>query len=91
MLEYLPPTSMTPHKPRPLQKFSLFMGWLSFILAVVCAVFFFIKKEDLGIRDPITTSFMASMFFFICVGGLAFVMGKADIPDFKVRRDEKED
>lgn len=82
---------MTPHKPRPLQKFSLFMGWLSFILAVVCAVFFFIKKEELGIRDPITSSFMASMFFFICVGGLLFVMGKANIPDFKIRRDEEED
>ncbi len=73
---------------RPLQKFARVVGKISYLLFVVCGVFWYLKRQELGAADPVTTSFLASMFFFVMVGFLLGIMGNTDIPDLRVRRSE---
>ncbi len=66
-----------------LQKLSLVSGVVSFILAVVAGVLLYFRIESVGSDNPISASLMASTFFFICVGIILTIIGKADIPSFK--------
>ena len=66
-----------------LQKTATLSGKLSFMAAVVCAVFLYLKTRELGSDDPITASFIAGIFFFAFVGGLLLYIGNANIPSFK--------
>ena len=59
--------------------------WPRYLLGVVCGIFWYLKRQELGATDPVTASFLASMFFFVLVGFLLGIMGNADIPDLKVR------
>ena len=61
------------------------MGKICYLLAVVSGVFWYLKRGELGATDPITASFLASLFFFLFVGFLLGIMGNADIPDLKIR------
>ena len=67
-----------------LQKFSLVMSMVSFVLAITSAVILYFKVESLGSQHPISASLMASTFFFICVGAILAIMGNADLPSFKI-------
>ena len=67
-----------------LQKVSLFMSVVSFVLAIVSAVMLYFKVESVGSQHPISASLMASTFFFICVGAILAIMGNADLPSFKI-------
>ncbi len=67
-----------------LQKFSTLLSIVSFILAVVCAVFLYIKVQDIGMKNPVSASFLASVFFFCFIGVLFSIMGNANIPSFRV-------
>ena len=66
------------------QKVSLVSGVVSFVLAVVCVVIFYIKLDDLGFNHPISASLLASIFFFVFVGVVLFSIGKSDMPSLKV-------
>lgn len=66
-----------------LQKMSIVMGALSFLLAVVCAVALHFKVEELGMQHTISASLLASTFFFVFIGFVLIVMGKADLPSFR--------
>ncbi|MCW9048465.1 MAG: hypothetical protein OQK46_10340 [Gammaproteobacteria bacterium] len=68
-----------------LQKISLVSGTISFILSIACMVWLFIRYQNQGLNDPISVSLMASIFFFICVGGVLVVITKANIPDFNIK------
>jgi hypothetical protein len=79
------------HKPRLLQKVALLVGKLCFLVAIVSGVFLYLKINELGADHPVSASFLASVFFFIFVGILLSIVGKADIPDLTIRPSEKED
>lgn len=66
-----------------LQKLSLTLGILSFLLSVVTGVWLYLRIESVGADNPISASLMASTFFFICVGVILTIIGRADIPSFK--------
>jgi hypothetical protein len=66
-----------------LQKLSIVFSAISFALAVVTGVVLYFKLESIGSDHPVSASLMASVFFFICVGVILAVIGRADIPSFK--------
>ena len=72
-----------------LQKVSLVSAAVSFVLAIITGVFLYLRLESVGSDNPISASLMASTFFFICVGVVLTVMGKADIPSFKIDNPEE--
>ena len=72
-----------------LQKVSLVSAAVSFVLAIITGVFLYLRLESVGSDNPISASLMASTFFFICVGVVLTVMGKADIPSFKIDNSEE--
>lgn len=67
-----------------LQKVSLISGIVSFLLALVSGVVLYLRLESVGSDNPISASLMASTFFFICVGVVLTIMGKANLPSFKM-------
>ena len=71
-----------------LQKVSLVSAVVSFLLALTSGVMLYLRLESVGSDNPISASFMASTFFFICVGVVLTVIGKADIPSFKIDNSE---
>ncbi|WP_126452475.1 hypothetical protein [Sulfuriflexus mobilis] len=71
-----------------LQKVSLVSAVVSFVLALTSGVMLYLRLESVGSDNPISASFMASTFFFICVGVVLTVIGKADIPSFKIDNSE---
>lgn len=73
-----------------LQRVSLGAGMLGFILAVVCAVLLYGRMDGSGGHDPITASLMASIFFFLCVGGILTFIGMCNLPSFKIDLSAKE-
>ena len=71
-----------------LQKISLISAVVSFVLALTSGVLLYLRLESVGSDNPISASFMASTFFFICVGVVLTIIGKADIPSFKIDSSE---
>ena len=67
-----------------LQRFSLYTGVVSFILAAVCGVLLYFRVDEVGDYNPISASLMASIFFFICVGVILTIIGRSDLPSFKL-------
>ena len=72
-----------------LQKLSLFFAVISFILAFISGVLLYLRLESVGSDNPISASLMASTFFFIFVGVVLIIIGKADIPSFKFDDSER--
>lgn len=75
---------------RPLQKVARVAGKLCYLLCIVCGVFWYLKRQELGATDPVTASFLASTFFFVFVGFLLGIMGNADLPDLRIRSSKDE-
>lgn len=71
-----------------LQKISIVSAVISFVLAIITAVMLYLRLESVGSDNPISASLMASIFFFICVGAVLTVIGKADLPSFKTDKIE---
>ena len=67
-----------------LQKVSLVSAVVSFVLALTSGVMLYLRLESVGMDNPISASFLASTFFFICVGVVLTVIGTADLPSFKI-------
>jgi len=70
------------------QKISLVSAGVSFVLALTSGVVLYLRWDSVGGNNPITASFMASTFFFICVGFVLTIMGTADLPSFKIDNSE---
>ena len=66
------------------QKASLVSGVISFILAVVCGVYLYMRLDVVDKQDPVNASLMASIFFFIFVGVILTIIGRSNIPSFKI-------
>ena len=71
-----------------LQKISLASAVISFVLAFIFGVMLYLRLESVGSDNPISASLMASTFFFICVGVVLTIIGKADLPSFKIDNSE---
>jgi len=71
-----------------LQKLSLVSAVVSFILALISGVVLYLRLESMGVDNPISASFLASTFFFICVGVVLSIIGTADVPSFKFDNSE---
>jgi len=72
-----------------LQKLSLFSAVVSFVLAFTSAGMLYLRLESVGSDNPISASLMASTFFFLFVGVIFIIIGKADIPSFKFDDSER--
>lgn len=66
------------------QKASLVSGVISFILAMVCGVLLYMRLEVVDKQDPVNASLLASVFFFVFVGIILTIIGRANIPSFKI-------
>jgi hypothetical protein len=73
------------------QKISFYCAMGSYICAVATFIGIFIMKEEYGFEHPITSSFMASVVFFIGVGVVLQVIGSANLPSLKFDVKEKEE
>lgn len=68
-----------------LQKVASVSGVISFILSAVCGVWLYLHAAKVEGPDPISASLAASIFFFICVGIVLTVIGRSDLPSFKIK------
>lgn len=66
-----------------LQKFAVWAGVASFIVAAVCGVLLYARVQATGFDNPISASLLASVFFFIFVGILLSIIGRSNLPSFR--------
>lgn len=66
-----------------LQKVSVWSGVASFVLAAICGVILYFNVNESGYNNPVSASFLASVFFFIFVGILLSIIGRCNLPSFK--------
>jgi len=66
-----------------LQKISFASGLISFLLAFIAGIMLYLRVKVEGSNNPISASLLATTFFFVCIGIVLTVMGKADIPNLK--------
>ncbi len=72
-------------KQNTVQKVSVAFAFVFYLAALAClfaAVYF---TTTLGGWNPAVAAFSAAIVFFIGGGVVLHVMGKADIPDFKIK------
>ena len=70
----------------PLQMTAQIIGVVSFLLALVCGGWLVLRLDEFGANNPISASLMASIFFFICVGVILTIIGRSNLPDFKIEK-----
>ena len=71
------------------QKISFYSAIVSYICAVASFIGIFIVKAEYGFNHPITSSFMATVVFFIGVGVVLQVIGTANLPSLKIDTTKK--
>ncbi len=69
-----------------LQQSALYFAALSFISALVCSVFLYFKIQTIGWEHPVSASFLAGIIFFLSMGFVFFVIGKTDLPSFRLEK-----
>ena len=72
------------------QKASLFFGGVSLLLALASAVYLYLRVDELGRENPVAGSLLASIFFFVCVGGILLFIGLSNIPSFRFGDHDRE-
>lgn len=72
-------------RPNRVQKVSLVTAYLSYLSGLGClgAVGYFTWQQ--GSQSPTVAAFAAAVVFFVTAGVVLHVMGKADIPSFKLK------
>ena len=68
------------------QKISFAIAILCYVASVVCIVATIYYHGQLGGQSPVVASLAASVVFFLGVGIVLHVIGRADIPDLRIRR-----
>lgn len=67
-----------------LQKLSLLLGGVSFLLSLATGVWLYLRVDTVGSNNPISASLLASTFFFAFVGVIFFIIGMANLPNLKI-------
>ena len=78
------------HKPNIFNKISLFSAKASFVMALLSAIFLYLRVDEHGYGNPIAASLLGSLFFFIFMGVLLYIIGSCNIPSFKFDPPEEE-
>ncbi|MBT3347276.1 MAG: hemerythrin family protein [Thiotrichales bacterium] len=71
------------------QKISYSLAIASYTSAIGLFVYIWFYDQDTGTADSIIASMMAGIVFLVGVGVVLHVIGKANIPSFKVPSDEE--
>ena len=66
-----------------MQRLSLVIGIVSFLLAVISAGLLYFRVIDVGFENPISASLLACSFFFVFVGIVLSIIGRSDLPSFR--------
>jgi len=69
-----------------LQRLSVIVGILSFLLALVSGVLLTIRAEAMGFNNPISASLLACSFFFVFVGTVLSIIGRSNLPSFRFEK-----
>lgn len=69
-----------------MQKISFALAVLSYLMSVSCAVATVYWHGLAGSNSPVVASFGASVVFFLGVGIVLHVIGRANLPDLRIRR-----
>lgn len=69
------------------QKASVLFGAVSLILAGVSVVLLYLRVDSVGADNPVAASLLASIIFFLSVGGVLLFMGFSNLPGFGFSRD----
>ncbi|HIJ21696.1 MAG: hemerythrin family protein [Gammaproteobacteria bacterium] len=69
------------------QKIAYGLSLVSFFLAIVLTYVLITYDQDTGTADSIIASMMAGIVFFVGVGVVLLVIGKANLPDLRIYRD----
>ncbi len=72
------------------QRIAYGMALVSFASAVVLSYILFTYDQDTGVADSIIASMMAGIVFLCGVGIVLYVIGRADLPDLSIPREEAE-
>ena len=72
-------------KPNMGQKISFFIAIVFYLAAVGCVAAIFYWTGELGSDNPIMASLGASVVFFLGAGIVLHVIGRADLPDLRIK------
>jgi hypothetical protein len=72
------------NKQKTWQKSVYYLGITSFIISIVCLIFLYFKIDELGWKNAISASIMATSFFLASVGLVLITIGKCNLPSLKV-------
>lgn len=67
------------------QKISFAAALLFYMAAIACLVAAFYYAGQLGSESPVVAAFSASIVFFIGAGIVLHVIGKANLPDLRIK------
>lgn len=65
-------------------KWVYYLGITSFATSIAALIFLYFEMGDLGFKDVISASILATSFFFASVGLVLITIGKCDLPSLKV-------
>ena len=75
--------------PNLFNKITLFSGKLSFALALLSAIFLYLRVDEQGFQNPIAASLLGSLLFCIFMGVLLILIGRCNLPNFKLDASEQ--
>jgi hypothetical protein len=74
-------------KPQTMaQKISITIAIISYLASIACAVATVYWQWQVGGYSPVSASLGASVVFFLGVGIVLHVIGRADLPDLRIPR-----
>lgn len=71
------------------QRFTFFVAILSYLAAVACILILVFNNPGSDLNNPLSASLIASVIFFIGVGIVLHVIGKANLPNLKIDSDKR--
>ncbi len=71
-----------------LQKSAYYIGIICFLASIASLVYLYFKVDIWGWQHPASASMMATSFFFITGGIVLIVIGRCNIPSFKLNNIE---
>lgn len=75
-------------KNRVGQKVSYVMAIIFYIAGIGCIVMALYSSQKAVPNDPVVAAFAASVVFFFGAGFVLHVIGKANLPDLRVKKDD---
>ncbi|WJW75480.1 hypothetical protein QVG61_13470 [Thiohalobacter sp. IOR34] len=78
------PAERPARRPRIAQKIAVVVALFCYLAALACGAAVAHFYLQVGGNSPLVASFAAAIVFFLGAGIVLHVMGRADIPDFRV-------